>query len=145
VTTNAARATALARALRASVEGDIAAVLDIYTDDVTAWAPAVSVRSASELAAELARRDDAFSDIDLEVVPFDVGGDYACAEWSLAMTHSGRLALPDGTVIDPTGVRVSLNGVTVAEFRGDRICSLRQYWDELAVLEQLGVLDRHQD
>jgi hypothetical protein len=30
--------------------------------------------------------------------------------------------------------------VTVAEFRGDRICSLRQYWDELSLFEQLGLL-----
>ena len=27
---------------------------------------------------------------------------------------------------------------SVAEFRGDRICSLRQYWDELSVFDQLG-------
>jgi hypothetical protein len=27
-----------------------------------------------------------------------------------------------------------------AEFRGDRICSLRQYWDELTVFDQLGLL-----
>ena len=26
------------------------------------------------------------------------------------------------------------------EFLGDRICSVRQYWDEFAVLEQLGVM-----
>ena len=33
-----------------------------------------------------------------------------------------------------------VHGVTVAEFLGDRICSVRQYWDEFAVLEQLGVM-----
>jgi len=27
--------------------------------------------------------------------------------------------------------------VTVAEFVGDRICSFRQYWDEVELLEQL--------
>jgi ketosteroid isomerase-like protein len=56
------------------------------------------------------------------------------------MTHSGALVLADGMTIEPTGVRIRLNGASVAEFRGERICSLRQYWDELAVLEQLGVL-----
>jgi hypothetical protein len=30
----------------------------------------------------------------------------------------------------------------VAEFRDDRICSLRQYWDELSAYEQLGLFDR---
>jgi ketosteroid isomerase-like protein len=40
--------------------------------------------------------------------------------------------------IGPTGTRVTAHGVTVAEFEGDRICSVRQYWDENGLLEQLG-------
>jgi ketosteroid isomerase-like protein len=56
------------------------------------------------------------------------------------VTHTGQLTVADGDVVEPTGVRVTLNGITVAEFRGDRICSFRQYWDELAVFEQLGLL-----
>ena len=140
MTSNAARAAILVRALRAGVEGDRDGMAELYTDDVTAWAPGLSATSVAELAAEFERRDNAFSEIELDVVPLDVGGDYACAEWSVAMTHSGRLALGGGEFIEPTGLRIALNGVTVAEFRGDRICSLRQYWDEFAVLEQLGVL-----
>jgi hypothetical protein len=142
VTTNEARATVLARALRASINGDVSTIGELYTNDVKAWAPAMAVSSASELATEIERREDAFSDVDLEVTPLDVGGDYACAEWCVTMTHSGPLTLPDSTVIEPTGARLTLNGVTVAEFVGERICSLRQYWDEFDVLEQLGVLSR---
>jgi ketosteroid isomerase-like protein len=140
VTSNAARATALTRALRAGLEGDDRVLRELYTDDVTAWTPALSASSLDELAAELERRDGAFSDIELEVVPLDVGGDYACAEWSVAMTHTGPLALAGGELLEPTGTRVTVNGATVAEFRGDRICSLRQYWDELAVFEQIGLM-----
>ena len=91
------------------------------------------------MIAELDRRDDAFTDIALEVVPLDVGGDYACVEWTVDMTHSGTVTLADET-IEPSGIRVTLHGVTVAEFHGEQICSLRQYWDEFAVLEQLGVM-----
>jgi ketosteroid isomerase-like protein len=140
MTTNEARAETLVRALRASIEGDSGAVNDLYTADVKAWAPALSASSAVELAAEFERRDDTFSDIQLETLPLDVGGDYACVEWTVTMTHSGRLTLRDGVVLEPTGLSVTLNGVTVAEFAGDRICSFRQYWDEFSVLEQLGLL-----
>ena len=140
MTTNAERAGALVRALRAGLEGDGDAIRALCTDDVKAWTPALSAASADELEAELARRDDAFSDLALDVAPLDVGGDYACVEWCVTMTHSGRLVLGDGMIVEPTGLRISLNGATVAEFRGERICSLRQYWDEVAVLEQLGVL-----
>jgi ketosteroid isomerase-like protein len=142
VTTNAARAAILARSLRASIEGDSGAVKELYTDDVKAWAPALSASSAAELAAEFERRDDAFSDILLDVAPLDVSGHFACVEWSVTMTHSGPLTLADDVVVQPTGLVVTINGVTVAEFDGDRICSFRQYWDEFAVLEQLGVLSR---
>jgi hypothetical protein len=142
MTSNATRASTLERALRASVAGESSAIGELYTEDVKMWAPALSVSSAGELASWFQQRDDAFSDIELDVSPLDVGGDYACAEWTVTMTHSGTLVLPGGPAVEPTGIRVTLNGVTVGEFLGDRICSLRQYWDEFAVLDQLGVLTR---
>ena len=140
MTPNEVRATTLVRALRAGIEGDRDTLRALFTDDVRAWAPALSTSSLSELIEALDRRDDAFSDFELDVVPLDVSGDYACVEWSVDMTHTGIVTLADDRHVDPTGTRVTLHGVTVAEFDGDRICSLRQYWDELAVLEQLGVL-----
>jgi ketosteroid isomerase-like protein len=140
MTTNAARSTTLVRALHASIEPGAAFAQELYTDDVKAWSPGLFATSAAELATELERRDEAFSDVDLTVVPLDVGGDFAAAEWTVARTHSGRLVLADGVELEATGLRITVNGVTVAEFLDDRICALRQYWDELTVFEQLGLL-----
>jgi ketosteroid isomerase-like protein len=140
MTSNDDRATTLVRALRAGIEGDEQELRAVFTDDVRAWTPVMSTASASELIEELDRRDDAFSEIVLDVTPLDVGGDHACVEWTVDMTHTGTITLADDQTIEPSGIRVTLHGVTVAEFHGDRICSLRQYWDEFAVLEQLGVL-----
>jgi hypothetical protein len=137
---NAERAAALVRALEASIVGDTAVIPELYTDDVRGWAPALTVASAAELAVEFEERDGAFSDIELDVSPFDVAGDRACVEWIVSLTHSGPLELDEGIVIDPTGLRVQLHGVTVAEFDGDRISSFRQYWDEVELLEQLELL-----
>jgi len=53
----------------------------------------VTTSSLCELIDELDRRDDAFSEMELEVRPLDVCGNYACAEWTVEMTHSGRIAL----------------------------------------------------
>jgi ketosteroid isomerase-like protein len=140
MTSNASRATCLVRALQAGIDGDGSVIRGVCTDDVKVWTPALSASSLAQLVAELERRDLAFSDIELEVAPLDVSGDYACAEWSVTMTHTGPLVLAGGEVVEPTGTRIMLNGATVAEFRGDRICSLRQYWDELAVFEQIGLM-----
>jgi ketosteroid isomerase-like protein len=140
MTSNEARAAILAQALRAGVDGDAPTISRLCSDDVRGWTPVRAVSSIDELLTEVRRREDAFSDVELEVIPLDVGGDYACAEWRVTMTHTGELVLDEDTVVEPTGERVTLNGVTVAEFRDDQICSFRQYWDELAVFEQLGLV-----
>jgi ketosteroid isomerase-like protein len=140
MTTAARRGEILARALHAAVRADRSTLATLFTADVKAWTPAQSASSAAELLRELERRDNAFSGIELDVRPHEVDGDFACAEWRVTMTHSGDLALRDGEVVPATGVQVTINGVTVAEFEGDRICALRQYWDELAVYEQLGLI-----
>ena len=136
---NVERAATLIRALEASVTGDSSVVAELFTDDVRGWAPAVSVSSAAELAGELEDRDESFSDIELDVSPLDVGGDRAAVEWIVTLTHSGPLEVDD-VVIEPTGARVSIHGMTVAEFSGDKIRSFRQYWDEVELLEQLALL-----
>ena len=140
MTSNASRAATLVRALQASIEGDREVIDELYTDDVRAWTPAVSAASRRELLDHLGVVDDAFSEVELEVRPLDVGGDYACVEWRVTMAHTGTLELAEGKKVEATGLHVTLNGVTIAEFRDDQICSLRQYWDEFSVLEQLGVL-----
>lgn len=143
MTSNQQRATTLADALRAAIDRDHGTLRDLLTDDVRAWSPAVSTTSLDELIDELDRRDEAFSEIELDVAPLDVSGDYACVEWTVGMLHSGTIALADDVSIEASGIRVTLHGVTIAEFLGERICSLRQYWDEHTMLEQLGVLTRH--
>lgn len=101
--------------------------------------PELHVSSREELPAALDQRDEAFDDVDIDVIPLDVGGAQACAEWTVSMTHAGPIELADGTIVEPTGSHIELHGVSVAEFVDDRIASLRQYWDPRHLLDQLGV------
>ena len=91
VTSNEARATTLGRALRAGLDRDRGLLAELCTEDVRAWTPAFAASGLAELLDVLDRRDEAFSDVALEVSPLDVGGAHACVEWSVAMTHTGRL------------------------------------------------------
>jgi hypothetical protein len=84
----------------------------IYTDDVAGWSPTATATS----------RDD------------------AVAEWRIAATHTGAIELNDEVRLEPTGRRVELRGVLIAEFDGDRIKRFRQYWDEVALLDGLGLM-----
>ena len=123
-------------ALTAAIVGDLELLASLCTDDVRVWAPSLSTMSKDALVGELSTRGGVFSDVVLDAAPLDVGGDFACVEWSVSMTHSGAFA-SDGQTIEATGARVTVHGVTVAEFAGDLICAVRQYWDEMSLLEQL--------
>lgn len=137
MSSNRERADRVTRALHAIAGGEPVELGEVLTDDVRIWTPEVSVSGLPELLAVVDRRDDAFTDVRLDVVPLDVGDDYACAEWTVEMVHSGRIEFADGTAAEPTSRVLVLHGATVAEFIGDKICSLRQYWDRLELLEQL--------
>ena len=137
---NAERAATLVRALEAGIVGDAGAVAELVTAEVKGWTPSRSVSSAADLVAALEDRDSAFSDVELEVSPFDVSGDRACVEWIATLTHSGPFALADDVVAEPTGARVVVHGITVAEFEDDHISSFRQYWNEAELFEQLALV-----
>lgn len=134
------RAELLMRGVAANLTGDSSMIAELYTDDVHGRALGASVSSAAELAIELEDRNAPFSDIELVFGPLDVGGDQACVEWTMTGTHSGSLVLADDVCIDATGVRLTMHGITVAEFTGQRIRSFRQYWNDAELLAQLGVL-----
>jgi len=52
-------------------------------------------------------------------------------------THNGPLVGPGGT-IRPSGKSISVPGAQVITFQGDKIKELRQYFDLLTLLQQIG-------
>jgi ketosteroid isomerase-like protein len=129
VSSNAQRADALVRVLRAAIANDAETIRALCVTDVRVWTPARTAASVDEVVKALAERDGVFSDIELETTPLDVAGDHACVEWIANMA-------------EPTGVAVALHGVAIAEFDGERIASVRQYWDHAELFDQLGLVDQ---
>ena len=140
MTDTAARAAVLRDAMHAAVTGDQALIERAYTEDVTGWSPVMEVSSRDELAADVAGRTSAFSDVEVTLDPVDAVGDKLIAEWRVAATHSGLLVLDDEVALEASGRRVELRGVVIAEFAGDRNRSFRQYWNEVELLDGLGLL-----
>jgi hypothetical protein len=136
MSSNVHRAALVTGALEAGLIGDSTIVAELFTDDVCGWAPGMSWSSAVELAIELEDRGSAFSDLELVVAPLDVSGDAAAVEWVVTLTHSGAMET-EHERFRPTGARVTLHGITVAEFAGDKICVFRQYWDQTELTDQL--------
>ena len=121
------------RAIRATLEGDSSVVADLFTFDVRA-SISNTVWSAPGLAVEIEDRAGAFADVDLRVKHWRALDDQMWVEWSASVVHVGPVAVA-GVVIEPTGHRVELSGITVAEFTGDRIAGFRQYWDCAALMD----------
>ena len=86
----------LVRAIEATVYGDSSSVNELFTADVVAWSPTVSVTSRVELAVELEDHEDAFSEIEVRTSPVISGRHRASAEWVVTATHSGPLTIGDG-------------------------------------------------
>ena len=136
---NAKRAERLSQAIAATISGDASQVKEWFTHDVVGSGPAISVTSRDELASDIEERDGTFTDVEIAFAPLDVSGRRACVEWVASAVHAGPLVLDDhrARVRIPTGRRVRMRAVTVAEFDGDQICSFRSYWDDLPALQEL--------
>ena len=59
------------------------------------------------------------------------------AEWLIEADHTGPLVLSEEAELEPTGRRVQLPGVTVADFRDGKIKSYRTYFDDISLIEQI--------
>ena len=136
-----ARRDAFLRVLTATATAEAEGLAEILADDFSAWSPSMSVSSRDELLDELRERDALLSEVVVGIDAMHVVDDRAYAEWVISAVHAGAYAIDDDIVIEATGNPVTLRGISVAEFSGDKITELRQYWDEVGLLEALGLLE----
>jgi ketosteroid isomerase-like protein len=127
----------LLKALEAELGETATDLTKLCTDDVIGWSPYASVSGLPALAVLSALRELAFSNVVLLTRGLDEVGNKVFAEWVVEADHTGPYVIDDDAVIEPTGRRVKLAGVTVAEFRGEKIRSFRTYFDDLSLIEQL--------
>jgi ketosteroid isomerase-like protein len=127
----------LLKALEAEAGGASVDLGSLFTDDVTGWSPYATVSGLKSLADLSALREEAFSNVAIMVRGLEEVGNRAFAEWLIEADHTGPLVLGDDAVLEATGRRVQLAGVTVADFRAGKIRSYRTYFDDLSLLEQI--------
>ena len=127
----------LLKALEAEVGAASVNLGTLFTDDVVGWSPYASVSGLSALADLAALREEAFSNVVISCRGLDEVGNKAFAEWLIEADHTGPLVLGEGAELEPTGRRVQLAGVTVADFRGEKIRSFRTYFDDISLIEQM--------
>jgi len=127
----------LGRALEACILGEVDALPELFTDQVSGWSPNMLVTSIDELAETVADRDDALSEVTLQIDALDVFGNKGFVEYRVNATFSGPFVIRGDTVIEPNGREILLGAALVAEFTGDKISAFRNYFDDATLLEQM--------
>jgi len=83
----------------------------------------------------------AFADTHFEVHSVVAQGDRVFIHWTVSGTHSERLATVTGRTIAPTRRRAKVSGVVLTEVRDGEIVREHWYWDQLSLLDQLGIME----
>ena len=118
---------------------DAAAIAAIYADDLrlhdqAAPGPIEGRRGMEQYVGGYLA---AFPDLRWERIGVEVDGNVAVEEWRASGTHEG--ALPG---LPATHKRMSIDGCSVMRFEDDGLVhEERNYWDEAAMLRQLGVME----
>lgn len=131
------RAGVVERALEACLRGEVEALPELFTEDVSGWSPNMLVASRSELADVVAERDTSLSNVSVKVDALDVVGNKGYAEYRVNAVFSGPFVVDEDTVIEPNGREILVGAAFVAEFSGDTISAFRNYFDNAALLEQM--------
>ena len=127
----------LLRALETEIGREAADPSTLFTEDVVGWSPYASVSGLAAMVELSALREMAFSNVEIMFRGLDEVGNRAIAEWVMEADHTGPLILSEAAIVEPTGRRVRLAGVTVADFREGKIRSFRTYFDDMSLIEQV--------
>jgi hypothetical protein len=134
------RGDVLRRAIETCVspdDDDIANLGELFTNGATVWSPNLLAVGLSELAANLAVRESAFSDVHVWFDSLDIFGNRGLAEFRVVARFTGPFTVDPATVIEPNGQELTLGAAAVGDFEGDKIKALRGYFDDASLLEQM--------
>jgi predicted ester cyclase len=113
------------------------------SEDYAAEHPGVSVLlDRSRSIAYHQRFVTAFPDIRFEVLGIIADGDRVLVQWTATGTHTERLATVTGETIPPTRRRAKVSGAMLIEVRDGEVVLGWFYWDQLALLAQLGITEQ---
>lgn len=119
---------------------DIGEFASVLADDVVFRAPGGISGGGKEACAQFfAGWFGAFPDAHVEVHAVHITGDVAVEEGTFTGTHNGVLHSPAGDV-PPTGRRVAADYIQVLRFRDGKNISFNLMYDQLQLLEQLGLV-----
>jgi steroid delta-isomerase-like uncharacterized protein len=112
------------------------AIGELFGEETVSHQPDRDLRGLDEAKAYLTTFLTAFPDLTMTVDDVVAEGDRAVTRWTLRGTHDGETE----EFGPPTGRRVELEGLSLHRAEGGRIVEEWERYDNLTVLQQLGLL-----
>jgi steroid delta-isomerase-like uncharacterized protein len=123
---------------------DALALAGLYSDDAEVSAPGGARMTGGKAVAQFASVYlKAFPDGNWKITNIIEGADSGAVETVFHGTHTGTLKTPSGDV-PPTGRKVANEVVSIARAEDGRIVAERLYFDQLALMMQLGLVPEPQ-
>jgi ketosteroid isomerase-like protein len=111
------------------------------SEDYAAECPGVPLLNKTQSIGYNKRFVIAFPDTHFEVKSVVAQGDQVFIHWTVSGTQAERLATVTGRTIPPTRRRATVSGVLLTEVRDGEIVREGWYWDQLSLLDQLGIME----
>ena len=114
----------------------------LHTDDAVRTAPELEqpIEGASGMRAAIETLSLAFPDYHLELRHAFGQGEWLAVRLHTSGTMTGPLTLSDGAVVPATGRGIQQDWVALVQFRGDRISEFHEFYDQLDLMVQLGLV-----
>jgi predicted ester cyclase len=116
-------------------QGNTEILSEIYDPSIVVHEPTMTVRGLEEAKQFVLGYLTAFPDLHFTIEDMITEGDRIATRWSSRGTHTGMLQ-----GIAPTGKQVTSSGITISRHANGKIVEEWVSWDNLGLLQQLGVI-----
>ena len=119
-------------------EGDMDSAVELFDPEVETVTPGGVLKGLDEFRMLGETFKTAMSDMRHDIIRSFEVGDTIIVESIFSGRHTGPMVTPEGT-IPPSGNQVSFAYADFLQARDGRFVAHRIYWDNLALMAQLGV------
>jgi steroid delta-isomerase-like uncharacterized protein len=113
------------------------AIDEFYAADLVWHEPDEDIQGSEQAKQFVSMYFAAFPDINVTVEDVIGEGDKAVTRWTIRGTHRGELM-----GMAPTNKQIELKGITIHRIEGDKIVEEWERYDNLGMMQQLGVVEQ---
>ncbi len=115
-------------------KGNLAVFDELCTEDYRGHDPLAGDLDRLGLKQSCKAYRDAFPDMKPTILSCNADHDVCVTRWKMTGTHEGELM-----GFQPSGVRCTVEGITIDRFKGAKIAESWTQWDALGLMRQIGV------